>query len=104
MIQLSGPLRLTVKTYRKRTIVSAITYRVTSTLLLAVISFAVTGLWFESILVTLTFAFFATVLFYFNDRAWERTDWGRRAEGPMGVQVMVSSLPGGEVEPGPAPD
>ncbi len=95
---------MTVKTYRKRTIVSAITYRVTSTVLLAVISFAVTGLWFESMVVTLTFAFLATVLFYFNDRAWERTDWGRKAEGPAGVPVIASSLPGREVEPGPAPD
>ena len=69
---------LTVKTNRKRTIASAITYRVTSTILLAVVSYVITGQWLESLAVTLTFAMLATVLFYFNDRAWERTDWGRK--------------------------
>ncbi len=74
---------MTVKTHRKRTIASAITYRATSTLLLAAISWVVTGQWVESLAVTLAFAFFATALYYFNDRAWERTDWGRKAEGPV---------------------
>jgi uncharacterized membrane protein len=65
-------------THRKRTIASAITYRVTSTMLLGVISYLVTGQWFESLVVTITFAILATIIFYFNDRAWERTDWGRK--------------------------
>ena len=73
---------MTVKTHRKRTLASAITYRITSSILLAVISFTVTGQWIESLTVTASFAILATVLFYFNDRAWERTDWGRQAEGP----------------------
>lgn len=68
---------LTVRTQRKRTLASAITYRVTSTVLLAAISYYATGQWVESAVVTITFALTATVLFYFNDRAWERTDWGR---------------------------
>ncbi len=49
----------------------------TSTALLAFISYAGTGQWVESAAVTIAFAITATVLFYFNDRAWERTDWGR---------------------------
>jgi uncharacterized membrane protein len=69
---------LTARTERKRSLASAFTYRVTSTILLAVISYFVTGQWLESLFVTVTFAFFATVLYYFNDRAWERTDWGRK--------------------------
>ena len=76
-----GPFKktpLTVKTNRVRTIASAITYRVTSTILLAAISYVITGQWLESLAVTLTFAVLATILFYFNDRAWERTDWGRK--------------------------
>jgi len=76
-VRSQNPL-LTVKTNRKRTIASAITYRVTSTILLAVISYVITGQWLESLAVTLTFAMLATILFYFNDRAWERTDWGRK--------------------------
>ena len=69
---------MTVKTHRKRTLAAAATYRVTSSILLAGISYFVTGAWIDSIAVTLTFAVTATVLFYFNDRAWERTDWGRK--------------------------
>jgi uncharacterized membrane protein len=69
---------LTVKTHRKRTVASAVTYRVTSTILLAGISYGITGLWLDSLTVTLTFAVLATLLYYFNDRAWERTDWGRK--------------------------
>jgi uncharacterized membrane protein len=68
---------MTVKTHRIRTLASAITYRATSTVLLAAISYVVTGLWVESLVVTASFAIGATVLYYFNDRAWERTDWGR---------------------------
>ncbi len=67
-----------MKTHRKRTLASAFTYRTTSTVLLAAMSYLVTGQWVESAVVTLTFALAATVLFYFNDRAWERTDWGRK--------------------------
>ena len=59
------------------------TYRVASTILLAAISYVITGQWLESLAVTLTFALLATVLFYFNDRAWERTDWGRKGGGPL---------------------
>ncbi len=90
---------MTVKTHRKRSIASAITYRATSTVLLAAISWAVTGQWIESLAVTLTFALLATVLYYFNDRAWERTDWGRISErgllasGPGSSQDHQPSTP-----------
>ena len=69
---------MTVKTNRRRTLASAITYRLASTALLAVITYAVSGELFESAVITISFAILATVLFYFNDRAWERTDWGRK--------------------------
>ena len=81
------------------------TYRGTSTILLAAISYFITGQWLESLAVTLTFAVLATVLYYFNDRAWERTDWGRKAEdtpittgsrfpsgGPQNASYVASEL------------
>ena len=70
---------MTNGTQRRRTLASAITYRVASTLLLMIVTYAVAGQVFESAIITLSFAFLATVLFYVNDRAWERTDWGRKA-------------------------
>ena len=69
---------MTAKTNRKRTLASAVTYRLASSILLAVISYLVTGAWIDSLAVTATFAVTATIVFYFNDRAWERTDWGRK--------------------------
>lgn len=69
---------MAIGTDRKRTLASAVTYRATSTILLAFVSYAVTGAWAESMAVTAAFAVLATVIFYFNDRAWERTDWGRK--------------------------
>jgi uncharacterized membrane protein len=86
-----------VSTERKRSIATAVTYRVTSTILLALISYFVTGQWLESLFVTLTFAFFATVLYYFNDRAWERTDWGRKDSASATPQ---RSLPQGRRQQG----
>ena len=59
------------------------TYRVTSTVLLAGISYVITGQWLESLAVTLSFALLATFLFYFNDRAWERTSWGKLPQGAV---------------------
>ena len=82
---------MTIKTHRKRTVASAITYRVTSTILLAAISYVVTGEWVESLAVTLSFAVLATILCYFNDRAWERTDWGRKAERTRDSSILMSN-------------
>ena len=61
----------------------AVTYRVTSTVLLGLITYAITGEIVDSSLITILFAVTATVLFYFNDRAWERSDWGRRGLGNL---------------------
>lgn len=70
--------RRTVLTERKRTLASAISYRVASTILLMVITYAVSGVLFESVIITVSFALLATVVFYFNERLWERTTWGRK--------------------------
>ena len=69
---------MTLITERKRTLASAITYRVVSTLLLMVITYLISGVLFDSLVITLTFAILATIVYYFNERAWERSGWGRR--------------------------
>ena len=68
---------MTAKTQRKRTIASALTYRTVSTIALAIISYALTGALVSSATITIVYAIAATLLFYINDRGWERTDWGR---------------------------
>jgi uncharacterized membrane protein len=96
-----GSFCMTVKTHRRRTLATATTYRITSTLLLAAISWGVTGQWIESLVVTLSFAFLATALYYFNDRAWERTDWGRKGESMLditGSRPSKSTLHAGSPE------
>lgn len=67
------------KTYRKRTVASAITYRATSIVLLAAITYVISGQVIDSAVITLSFAFLAIILYYLNDRAWERADWGGKA-------------------------
>lgn len=69
---------MTVGTERKRTLASAVTYRIASTILLMAVTYTVAGQLFESAVITISFAILATVVFYANDRAWERTDWGRK--------------------------
>ena len=84
---------MTVKTHRKRTIASALTFRAISTFLLWTITYAVSGEAVTSVVITVIFAVLATVLFYFNDRAWERTNWGRKTESAVQTgasQVLVS--------------
>ena len=67
-----------VVTERKRTLASAVPYRVASTVLLMVITYLISGVLFDSVVITATFAVLATVVFYLNERAWERTSWGRK--------------------------
>lgn len=59
---------------------SALTYRVASTILLMVLSYLIAGQLVESISISISFAILATILFYLNDRTWERTDWGRKGK------------------------
>ena len=54
---------MTVKTHRKRTIASAITYRTLSTIALAVISYLISGKLFDSAAITISFAVVATLIF-----------------------------------------
>lgn len=67
-----------ITTEKRRSLAMAVTYRVLSSILLACITYWVTGELVSSMVVTVTFAILATVLFYANDRAWEQTDWGKR--------------------------
>jgi uncharacterized membrane protein len=65
---------------RKRRLASAITYRVASTIPLMIVSYLIAGELIESIIISVSFAVLATILFYLDDRAWERTDWGRKGD------------------------
>jgi uncharacterized membrane protein len=66
-----------VNNTRKRTLVSAITYRAAATVLLGVISYTVTGEFTDTSVITVAFTVLATVVYYFNERAWNRVDWGK---------------------------
>jgi uncharacterized membrane protein len=66
-------------TSRRRTVAAALTYRAASTVLLMILSYSIAGQLIESLAISISFAITATVLFYANDRIWERTDWGRKS-------------------------
>ena len=67
-----------VDSSHKRSLAMAITYRVMATILLGVISYAATGDFFDTSLITISFTVLATIVYYINDRVWNKVDWGRK--------------------------
>ena len=55
----------------------AVTYRAAATALLGGITFWVTGQSTDSSVITVAFAALSTGIYYINDRAWEKSSWGR---------------------------
>ena len=69
------------------------TYRAVSTILLKVLSYWIAGTLTESITITVSFAILATIFFYLNERAWERTDWGRKEFQPVAKRDDLDLAP-----------
>lgn len=64
---------------RKRSIVKAITYRILATIILGVVSWYYTKEFFTTSAITITFTIIATIVFYLNERAWNRINWGKES-------------------------
>lgn len=63
---------------RRRSLLKAVTWRLIAMLVLAVVSFAITGSVRDGGLITGVYTVIAVVLFYTHERAWERIGWGKR--------------------------
>lgn len=63
---------------RLRSWVKSITWRIIGIVILGVLSWFFTRDWEQTTLITVTFHAIRVVLYYFHERAWERTDFGRK--------------------------
>jgi uncharacterized membrane protein len=62
---------------RKRSMVKSITWRVIGIVLLGVIAYAITGDLTQMTVITILFHGIRLVLYYYHERVWERTSWGK---------------------------
>jgi uncharacterized membrane protein len=61
-----------------RSLAKTITWRVVATAITLAVVYAFTGSLGEASVITLTAAVLLAIGYYFHERAWERTHWGRR--------------------------
>ena len=66
---MDSPIRYLAKT---------VTYRIPAILGTLALSWAITRNIGESASITIIIHVFLTALYYVNERAWDRSDWGRR--------------------------
>jgi uncharacterized membrane protein len=62
---------------RKRSVVKSITWRVIGIILLGAIAYVITGDLTEMTVITILFHGIRLVLYYYHERLWERTSWGK---------------------------
>lgn len=53
------------------------TWRFIGILILLPLTYVFTGKWENAAAITLSFHLIRMILFYFHERLWEKTDWGR---------------------------
>jgi len=62
---------------RLRSLVKSATWRTTGILVLGTITWVITGNWIQTTYITAAFNIVQVVLYYFHERLWERTNWGK---------------------------
>ena len=71
---------------KKRSIIKSITWRVIGVVLLGIISYLITHNWKEMTIITIMFHGIRLIMYYYHERIWERTSWGK-------TQHPLSELP-----------
>jgi uncharacterized membrane protein len=62
---------------RMRSICKAVTFRITSIIVLLIVSYAVTGSVRKMAGITVIFQVIIAVLYYLHERVWNRIFWGK---------------------------
>ncbi len=62
---------------QKRSFVKATTWRLVAIIVLAIVSYVVTGKWEEVTAITLLYHSIQIAAYYFHERVWERISWGK---------------------------
>lgn len=61
---------------RKRSIAKAVSYRIICSIMLAMITFLITGDILQMTLIVVVFQSIQMVIYYFHERAWKQIKWG----------------------------
>ncbi|MFQ6063950.1 MAG: DUF2061 domain-containing protein [Candidatus Bathyarchaeia archaeon] len=62
---------------RLRSLVKSATWRIVGILVLGAITWIVTDSWIQTTYITVAFNAVQILLYYFHERLWERTNWGK---------------------------
>ena len=65
-----------MKETRKRSIAKAVSYRIICIIMLIFITYFITGNLIQMASIVVVFQSIQMVIYYFHERAWERTKWG----------------------------
>ncbi|TET20113.1 DUF2061 domain-containing protein [Candidatus Bathyarchaeota archaeon] len=60
-----------------RSLLKSATWRVTGILVLGATTWIITGNWIQTTYITAIFNVIQVVFYYFHERLWERTNWGK---------------------------
>jgi len=61
-----------------RSLVKSITWRIMGISVLATITWVITSNWIHTTSITAAFNMIQVILYYFHERLWEKTNWGKR--------------------------
>ena len=65
-----------MKESKKRSIVKAISYRIICIIMLALVTFLITGDIIEMTTIVIVFQSIQMFIYYYHERLWERIKWG----------------------------
>ncbi|HJT46668.1 MAG TPA: DUF2061 domain-containing protein [Nitrososphaeraceae archaeon] len=60
---------------KRRSIVKTLTYRAVTTIILAVMTFVLTGNLYQTSIISILFAILATIAYYIHERIWTKIEW-----------------------------
>ena len=76
----------------QRSLAKTIIWRVVATLITLATVYAFTGALGKSTTITLTVAAFLAVGYYFNERIWDKIQWGRRTPAAETIAIQSESF------------
>ena len=78
---------------RIRSWVKSIVWRLVGIVILAAISYWITGNWKQMTIITTLFHSIRVVLYYYHERLWERINWGRLKHPLSDLPVREKLIP-----------
>ena len=80
-----------MKDSNKRSLSKSLSWRLTATVVLGIVSFILTGSIVEAAEITIVYNIIQVAVYYLHERAWERIRWGKKPD--VSRFPHASSLP-----------